>query len=180
MEQFKAWLDAALASTAWDESVIVFLRDTALSHWVADNRWVWPIAETFHFMGLALLIGIIIPLDVRLMGFMRQVPIAALKRLVPWAVAGFVLCLATGTIFFVGTPEQYIPNESWWVKVLFLVIAGVNMALFETTQRARALALAPGADTPAAFKVIGGLSLVSWFMVLWWGRMLPFAVGASF
>lgn len=180
MEQLKAFLDATLAAATWDESAIAFLKSTALSTWVSHSRWVWPIAETLHFMGLALLIGIIAPLDVRLMGFMKQVPIAALKKLVPWAVAGFATCLATGILFFVGTPEQYIPNESWWLKVLFLAIAGLNMLLFETTQRSRALALAPGADTPPAFKVIGGLSLVSWFMVLYWGRMLPFAVGASF
>jgi len=180
MEQLKAWLDAALAASAWDDSLMAFLKATALSQWVVNGQWVWPIAETLHFTGLALLIGVIAPLDARLMGFMPRVPIAALHRLVPWAVAGFVLCLATGVIFFVGTPEQYIPNESWWMKVLFLAIAGANMLAFETTQRARAEALAPGAATPPAFKVIGALSLVSWFMVLYWGRMLPFAVGASF
>ena len=180
MEQLKAWLDVTLAASTWDESVIAALKATALSQWVVNGQWVWPIAETLHFIGLALLIGIIAPLDARLIGFMPRVPIAALHRLVPWAVAGFGLCLATGVIFFVGTPEQYIPNESWWMKVLFLAIAGVNMLAFEATQRGRAAALPPGVPTPPALKVIGSLSLVSWFMVLYWGRMLPFAVGASF
>lgn len=180
MEQLKAWLDAALASTAWDEALIAFLHSTALSQWVVNGQWVWPIAETLHFIGLALLIGIIAPLDARLIGFMPRVPIAALHRLVPWAIGGFALCLATGLIFFVGTPEQYVPNESFWVKVLFLAIAGANMLAFETTQRRRADALPAGAPTPPAFKVIGSLSLASWFLVLYWGRMLPFAVGASF
>lgn len=180
MEQLKTWLDTTLAAASWDESLIAFLKATALSQWVVNGQWVWPIAETLHFIGLALLIGIIAPLDARLMGFMPRVPIAALHRLVPWAVAGFLLCLATGTIFFVGTPDQYVPNESFWVKVFFLAVAGANMVAFETTQRSRARALEPGAATPIAFKVIGGLSLTSWFMVLYWGRMLPFAVGASF
>jgi hypothetical protein len=180
MEQLKAWVDALLAASSWDESLIAFLHATALSQWVVNGQWVWPVAETLHFIGLALLIGIIAPLDARLIGFMPRVPIAALHRMVPWAIAGFLLCLATGVIFFVGTPEQYIPNESFWMKVAFLAIAGVNMLAFELTQRPRAAALAKGAPTPAAFKVIGVLSLVSWFMVLYWGRMLPFAVGASF
>jgi len=178
MTQFKAWLDALLATTTFDEWLVVYLKSTALSHWVVNSQWVWPIAETLHFMGLALLIGIIAPLDVRLMGFMPRVPIAALKRLVPWAVAGFLTCLVTGALFFAATPDQYIRNESFWLKLLFLAIAGANMLLFETTQRARAVALKPGADTPAAFKAIGGVSLVSWLMVLYWGRMLPFIGGA--
>lgn len=157
-----------MASTSLDESLIVYLKGTALSKWVAHNGWVWPIAETWHFMGLTLLIGIIAPLDLRLMGLMKRVPIAALKTLVPWAVAGFVACLVTGAIFFTAEPEQYVRNESWWLKVLFLVIAGVNMLLFETTQRSRALAIEAGGNTPLAFKLIGGVSLLSWLMVLYW------------
>jgi hypothetical protein len=174
MTQFDLWLDALLAATSVDESLAAYLRTTALSHWVVDTPWAWPICEMLHFMGLALLIGIIGPLDLRLMGFMKSVPISALKSLVPWAVAGFVINLVTGVMFLTATPEQYLRNLSWWFKVLFLVIAGVNVLLFETTQRSRMLAMGPGEDTPAAFKVIGGVSLASWFMVLYWGRMLPF------
>ena len=180
MMEFKAWLDAVLGSTTLDESLIVYLKGTALSQWVVGSQWVWPISETLHFIGLTLLIGIIAPLDVRLMGFMTRVPIAAFKSLVPWAVVGFVINLVTGVLFFVGTPEQYVGNESWWLKVLFLIIAGVNMLVFEVPQRSYAPAMGPNASTPAPFKVIGAVSLVSWLMVLYWGRMMPFAVGASF
>jgi len=105
---------------------------------------------------------------------MRSVPIAALKALVPWAVAGFVINLLTGILFFVAAPDQYMHNLSWWFKVLFLAIAGVNMLLFETTQRSQIQAMQPGDDTPGALKAIGAVSLVSWLMVVYWGRMLPF------
>jgi hypothetical protein len=179
MDQISDWLSALFSATTVDESVIVYLKGTAVSRWVVSTPWAWPAAETLHFLGLALLIGIIGPLDVRLLGFMKSVPIAALKSLVPWAVAGFVVNLVTGTLFFVASPEQYMRNASWWFKVLFLLIAGVNMLLFETTQRPRLAAMGPGDDTPAVFKVIGGVSLVSWLMVVYWGRMLPF-LGEAF
>ena len=174
MTQLEELLVAVMGATSLDESLVLFLRATALSLWVRDTRWVWPLAETLHFIGLALLVGTIAPLDIRLLGFMRNVPVVAFKALVPWAVAGFAINLVTGVTFLVATPEQYIRNLSWWFKVLFLVIAGVNVLLFETTQRSRMLAMGPGEDTPAAFKLIGGVSLASWFMVLYWGRMLPF------
>ena len=166
-------LGALLAATTLDQSLVTFLKATALSHWIVETTWVWPLCEAIHFMGLSLLIGMIAPLDVRLMGFMKGVPIAALRRLVPWAVAGFLINLVTGLVFFIGAPSQYIANTSWWLKVLFLLIAGVNILAFET-QRSRILAMAPGRDTPAAVKAIGAVSLVSWFMVLYWGRMLAF------
>ena len=174
MTLLEEFLVAVMAATSLDESLVLFLKATALSQWVVSTPWVWPLCETLHFIGLTLVVGIIGPLDIRLLGFMKNVPVAALKTLVPWAVAGFVINLVTGVIFLAATPEQYIRNLSWWFKVLFLMIAGVNVLLFETTQRSRMLAMGPGEDTPAAFKLIGGVSLVSWGMVLYWGRMLPF------
>jgi hypothetical protein len=174
MTQFDEWLAALLAASTLDESMVAYIHTTALSHWVVETRWAWPISEALHFMGLALLIGIISPLDLRLMGFMKSVPISALRSLVPWAVLGFAINLVTGLLFFVGSPEQYVGNTVWWFKVFFLVVAGANMAAFEMTQRSRGLAIGPGENTPAAFKAIGAVSLVSWFMVMYWGRMLPF------
>ena len=174
MSQFDEWLAALLAASRVDESLVAYIRATALSHWVVETRWLWPLAETLHFLGLALLVGIIGPLDLRLMGFMKGVPISALRSLVPWAVAGFAVNLVTGLLFFVGAPQQYMSNIAWWFKVLFLVVAGLNMLAFETIQRSRVPAMGPAADTPIAFKTIGAVSLVSWLMVLYWGRMLPF------
>jgi hypothetical protein len=176
MTQLSAWLEAACAATTLDESLIQFLKQTALAQWVINTWWVWPTAETLHFLGLALLVGVIAPLDVRLLGFIRSIPISAFRALVPWAIAGFVINVITGMLFFVASPEQYMRNVSWWLKVLFLVVAGLNMLAFETTHRHRLeeLEREPGADTPASFKMIGAVSLVSWLMVVYWGRMLPF------
>lgn len=174
MEWLNDILSAALAATTADESIIRYLKSTALADYVVSTPWAWPVAETFHFLGLALLVGTIAPLDFRLMGFMRQVPVSAFRALVPWAVVGFVVNLITGLIFLVAAPDQYMANLSWWFKALFLVIAGVNVLAFELTQKSRIESMAPGADTPGTFKLIGGVSLVSWFMVLYWGRMLAF------
>jgi hypothetical protein len=174
MDLLNEYLDAILTATSLDESLVLYLKSTALAQFVVTTPWAWPVAETLHFLGLSLLVGIIGPLDIRLLGFMKNVPVAAFKALVPWAVAGFVINLLTGAMFLAAAPEQYVRNLSWWFKVLFLLIAGVNVLLFETTQKSRMSAMGPGEDTPAAFKLIGGVSLVSWCMVLYWGRMLPF------
>jgi hypothetical protein len=178
MTQLDEWLTAFFAATTLDEAAVAFLKSTAVSEWVVTTPWVWPAAETLHFLGLALLIGIIAPLDVRLLGFLQSIPVSALRALVPWAVVGFVVNLATGLLFFVAAPDQYMRNLSWWFKVLFLIVAGVNMLMFETTHRSRLDAMGTG-DTPSSFKIIGGVSLASWLMVIYWGRMLPF-IGNAF
>ena len=174
MDLIDSLVAAFLNATTLDESLVAFLKATALSHWIVESTWVWPLAEALHFVGLSLLIGMIAPLDIRLMGFMKEVPIASFRRLVPWAVAGFLINLVTGLVFFIGAPNQYMSNTSWWLKVLFLLIAGVNILAFKLIGETRMRAMGPDGNTPAVLKTMGVVSLVSWFMVLYWGRMLAF------
>jgi hypothetical protein len=143
----------------------------ALQHQVA---WLWPVCETLHFAGLALLIGVVGMFDLRLLGFMKRVPIGAAREFMPLALVGFTLNLLTGTIFVISQPAQYFANYTWWLKVALLLLAGLNALVFETAYGRRAAAIPAGEDTPMAFKVIAAVSLISWFAVLWAGRMLPF------
>jgi hypothetical protein len=159
-------------------SFAMWLRATYVSELIRYYPWLWPVCETIHFVGLALVIGIAGMFDLRLMGFMSRISVSAVKDLMPWAVAGFAMNLATGTIFFIGAPDQYVNNPAWWAKVFFIALAGLNAMVFETTLGARVLTLGPGENTPTSFKIIGAVSLFSWLSVLYWGRMLPFIGGA--
>jgi hypothetical protein len=156
--QFASWLHKTSLSLA-------------LQHQVG---WLWPLCETLHFTGLALLLGVVGMFDLRLLGFMQRVPISVVRDFMPWALVGFTLNLLTGTIFVISQPATYFGNYTWWLKVALLLIAGVNAIVFETTYGRRAAAIPAGEDTPFALKVIAGVSLVSWLGVLWAGRMLPF------
>ena len=66
-----------------------WLHATPASNWINSSRWLWPLCESLHFMGLSLLIGITGFFDLRLMGFFRRVSIAAARDLMPFALAGF-------------------------------------------------------------------------------------------
>jgi hypothetical protein len=161
------------------EWIVATLKATTLSHWMIQSQWLWPLCETLHFVGLALLVGVVGMLDLRLLGRMRHLSFSAVHSLIPWGILGFVINLITGALFFIGAPDQYIANRAWYYKLVFLGIAGLNVLYFETRQAKRALAIGAGVDTPPAFKVIGAVSILSWFMVLYWGRMLPF-IGNAF
>ena len=159
-------------------SFAVWLKSTSVSELIRYYPWLWPICESIHFIGLSLVIGIAGLFDLRLMGFLRRIPVSAAKDLMPFAIAGFAMNLVTGTIFFVGAPDQYVNNPAWWAKVLFIGIAGLNAMFFETTLGARVLTMGAGEDTPVSFKIVGFVSLLAWMGVLYWGRMLPFIGGA--
>jgi hypothetical protein len=159
--------------------IVLWLKATTISKLVVGLFWVWPLCETLHFVGLALLLGAAGLFDARLMGLLRQVPIEAVMRMRIWAAVGIAINLVTGTLFFVGAPDQYIENPAWWAKLAFLLVAMVNVAVFETRQGRTLLTLPPGADTPLSWKLAGAVSLGSWVAVLYFGRMLPF-IGNAF
>jgi hypothetical protein len=161
------------------DAVVVWLKGTALSNSIVTHIWVWPLCESLHFVGLALVIGIVGLFDLRLMGFMKRIPVAAIRDLMPLAILGFAINLTSGALFFIGTPEQYVHNVAWWAKVFFLIVAGLNALIFELTMGSAIARLTDGGDTPAGAKVIGAVSLISWLSVLYWGRMLPF-IGNAF
>ena len=161
------------------EAIVDWLKATSLSQYISMSPVLWPVMEMLHFIGLALLIGGAGLIDLRLMGFMKSVPVSAVMQVRKWAVLGIVINVVTGTLFFIGAPGQYIDNSAWYYKLLFLAVAIVNILVFETRQGKRMLALAAGQDTPASFKIAGAVSMGSWLMVLYFGRMLPF-IGNAF
>lgn len=159
--------------------VVGWVANWQLSTYLRNISWVWPLCETIHFIGLAMVVGVAGFFDLRLLGFFNRVPISACKEFMPWAMAGFALNVISGVIFLMIFPGQYAYSQTWWFKVFFLLIAGANALVFETRMGERMVALQPGEASPAAFRAIGALSLVSWFFVLYFGRMLPY-LGAAY
>jgi multidrug transporter EmrE-like cation transporter len=161
------------------DTIVLWLKSTALSHAMVQSTWLWPLCETLHFIGLALLLGTAGLFDLRLMGFLKRIPVSTALQLRPWAGVGVLINLVTGVMFFTGAPGQYIWNPAWYAKLSFLAIAIVNIVFFETRQGARMLAMSGEEDMPLSFKIAGAVSITSWLAVLYFGRMLPF-IGNAF
>jgi hypothetical protein len=161
MVPFQVWLEAALRSFT---SVGALMK----------QEWSWPIAESIHFGGLTLLFGSIVAWDLRLLGFASHVPIAAFHRLVPFAVTGFAINATSGTFFLMTYPDQYVYNPAFHLKVLCLMLAGVNIGLFYLTMFHRVKRLGPGAQGPACARLSGAISLALWAIVIVAGRMITF------
>lgn len=161
------------------DAFAAWIKATAVSHAVVESRWLWPACETLHFIGLALLVGAITVVDLRMLGVLRGLSPSAVHRLTRWAVAGFVINSITGLIFFVGAPFQYIHNVVFHLKLLFMALAGLNALIFQFAVLPRVRVLGPLDEAPSAAKVIAATSLFLWVGVMFLGRMLPF-LGEAF
>jgi hypothetical protein len=147
-------------------------HDSWLGHIARDNSYIYTIGLIIHFTGLALLMGAMLVIDITLMGFARMIPPGAALKLLPLAVAGFVLNLLTGIMFFCFDPDRFGLNPAFQVKMLLVLAAGLN-ALWFTFAEHRAVSQAPaGARLPLNVRLSASLSLLLWFGVIVAGRMI--------
>ena len=139
---------------------------------VLDNPWVWPICEVFHFVGLCLLFGVVLLVNLRLLGFVKGVAFADVKRLLPWGMAGLGINIVTGMLFFLAAPEQYTQNSAFAWKIGVLLIAGVT--LLYPTMSDRAGDLTPKDRAPLTGRIVAAGSICLWIGVIFFGRFLPY------
>jgi len=137
------------------------------------NKWWWAFMMDMHFIGLVLLIGTIGMLNLRVLGFAKQVPIGALNRLVPWGLAGFGLNVVTGMLAFIGMPTFYSHDIAFVLKIAAIVLAVTGMGLFYLTGAFRDCeGLGSGKDAPLRARIIAGTTLVLWFAIIVLGRYI--------
>jgi hypothetical protein len=145
---------------------------TSAIHQIAvASRWAWPAAEAVHFLGFSLSIGVLLAVNLRILGVMRHVPFADVHRLLPWGMLGFGANLITGMFFFVGQPGQYAESAPFLWKVVLLTIAGANFLYLTVFKQAWAIT---SPDSTLAGKAMAVSSIAVWLAVLYAGRMLPF------
>jgi len=161
-------LDSAL------QALEVTLRTSPPGVWVRHSVWGWPVLESLHFMGMSVLIGTIGLFDLRLLGFARGVPYAALHRLIPLGIAAYSLNMVTGFFFLSGMPDQYLWNPAFRFKVTFMAVAGLNVLFFYTRVFRRLQQLPPDSPPPLGARVAGAVSLTMWIGVMSAGRLLTF------
>lgn len=154
-----------------------WLTSESIGGFVTEFPWVWPAAESLHFLGLCLVFGVLLAVNLRILGAMKALPFAALHRLLPWGILGFGLNLITGMMFFIAAANQYTENVAFFWKVLFLALAGAHflyLTVFDKTWR-----LESGQEAPPLDKLIAASGIGAWVGVIYWGRMLPF-IGNAF
>ena len=168
---FEVIFDWLAPVSGWLEPI---LRESPMGEYVRTTQWAWPVLESLHFLGMSLLIGTVGVFDLRLLGFARGIPYAALHRLIPLGILGFILNASTGLFFLSGTPDQYLYNRAFIVKVTFLTIAGLNVAFFYARVFRRLQRTGAHESPPLGARVAGGVSLAAWVGVMSAGRLLTF------
>ncbi len=153
MADAAAWLEASLLARA-----------------LKAGPWVYPLVNLAHLLGVALLLGAIVVLDLRLVGFWPDAPVAPLARAtVPVAGAGLALALLTGPALLAVQATDYAANPFLWLKFGAVAVGLANLAALH-----RSAAWRGGGGGRRRFAVAGGVSLLAWTAAASAGRMIAY------
>jgi len=147
---------------------------SAVNQWVTGSAWLWPLLEILHFIGLSLLLGTMLVVDLRMAGFFRRINIIATHKMLPFAFIGFGINLVTGTLFLLGDPARYTANIGFRWKMVLVLVSGLNALWFWFKINPVMQGWDPFGDTPASAKFVAWLSLGCWFGVMLLGRLIPY------
>jgi uncharacterized membrane protein len=162
-------------------SVAAFLQSLEASSWGAfihNKAWAFTTVEVVHVFAVSLLLGTITIVDLRLLG------IAAAKRpfldlarqLLPFTWAAFAIAVTAGALLFISRATEYVANPVFWTKMALIVLAGINMIIFEFITARGAEKWNVDAAPPPAARLAGAISITSWILVICFGRLIGFTL----
>ena len=156
-----------------------------IAEWLASHEWsralvesfyMYPWIESTHVLTLGLFAGTLIAVDLRLLGVLfKDVPVSEVnQRLLPWTVAGFVIMVITGLLLFYAIPVRSYQSLWFRIKLVFLVIATINIWYFHRRVNANQSEWDDQPRPPAGARVSAAVSLVSWSVVIVTGRLIAY------
>jgi hypothetical protein len=148
---------------------------SALGVAMRQSLWLYPIVEIVHLTGIALLVGSIAMLDLRLLGLSNSVPVRRLaSHILPWTAASFLLIVPSGLAMFVAHAGDFIASPVFVLKICLILAAGVNAAVFHAGAFRGASDWDVNRAPPAAARIAAALSLALWVSVIACGRLLAY------
>lgn len=156
------------------ESIAANIVDGPLNQWIQATYWVWPVLEISHFIGLSLLLGGLLVIDLRLAGHFKSMSVPATHQLLPFVFIGFGVNLITGILFFYGDPMRYSINIGFQIKMILVVCAGLNALLYYWKLHPVVHGWTQDQPSPPLAKAVAYSSLLLWGSVLVCGRLIPY------
>jgi hypothetical protein len=159
-------------------SICQWLDSTRLNTAMRTSNWFFPTFDVIHTLGIVLVAGTIMLLDLRLLGLaLRSEPVAGIvERIVPWTLRGFALMFVTGALLFTSEAVKLYHSPAFRIKLVLLALAGLNALVFHQTVYRDAASWNQTA-VPLRARLTGLLSLAFWIAIIAAGRAIAYGSG---
>lgn len=156
------------------EATLVWIEATWIGETIRNVSWIFPMLETLHFIGLCVLFGSLIIIDLRVLGVARFIPMRPALQFAPVAIVAFAVNLLSGIGFICADPFKYAYNSVFIMKMFTIVLAGANALYFRFFEHPKLQSLPDGQSGDFSTKVVALLSLLLWTTVIVLGRFIPY------
>ena len=151
------------------------IEASSVARWMREALWAYPAVESLHILALALVVGSVVIVDLRLMGMSRDVSVSRLSRhALPWTVGAFIVAMSTGLLMFTAHAGDFLANRVFALKMGLLLVAGANAAILHTGPWRSIAQWDTRAMPPPSVRFAAGLSIVVWIAVVACGRLLAY------
>lgn len=161
------------------ESLLDWIYNLPISTAIRVDYFWFPFIESIHVVAITLVVGSISIVDIRLLGITsnRKSVSELMHELLPWTWGCFILAAITGTFMFMSKAPDYYHNGDFQYMMIFIALAGINMAIFHLSPTYRNVrSWDQGVPPPVMAKIAGGVSLALWFSVVAFGRWIGYTM----
>jgi hypothetical protein len=154
-------------------NMLTMMEESALSVWVSTSPYGYYVMLAFHALGLAVLVGTVSVVNLRIVGFFRDLPYDSLKTLLKLGLAGFVINVLSGTALFMSQATKFFYMNSFRVKISLIVLGMTSLVVL----RRRILSQADhwqSAPAPAGARAMAAGGLGIWLGVITAGRLMAY------
>jgi hypothetical protein len=157
------------------EQALTRLQNLSFPTQIRESDWLFPTIETVHVFALVLVVGTIMTVDLRLLGFAnKERPFSQVAaEMLPWTWTAFAVAALAGMLMFTSKALTYYGNIPFRLKMVCLLLAGINMVMFHWLGTRHLDAWDRG-PPPRAAKLAGGASLLLWTTIVAAGRWIGF------
>jgi hypothetical protein len=156
-----------------------WVYDLPMADAIRSNELAFPWLESVHVLAITLVLGSIAVADLRLLGLasVKRPVSQLLHEVLPVTWVAFVVALITGSLMFMSNAVEYVHNRPFQLKMIMLVLAGLNMLVFQLVTFRGVGTWDDAVRTPGAARFAGGFSLFCWLTVVAFGRWIGFTIG---
>ena len=161
--------------------LIASLEASGLATTIRNSLFLFPLIESVHVIGLTMVFGTIVIIDLRLLGIAstRRPFTAIASDVFKWTWMAFAVTATTGALMFITNASTYYQSAYFRAKMALLALSGLNMLVFELTARRSIHAWDRNASAPASGRAVAVLSLVIWIGVIVLGRWFGFTTSST-
>ena len=163
-------------------SIVQSIQASAPAEWMRTSVKAMPIVEALHVLAAATVFGTIFIVDLRLLGFpnTRRSFTRVSDEMLRLTWLAFVIAVIAGVLMFAANANTYYENTAFRLKMLALLGAGINMAIFQGITYRAVGTWDQNVPTPLAARIAGGVSILLWVTVICLARWIGFTKGYNF